>query len=313
VTDTPDDELAAATAALREAASLQQRLSTARSKAEGSAAAAAAAQEHIAHEAEDIHKLESLSLTGILSRLKGSHADDLARETAEHEAAQYEYRTREARAVADQRNVDHLQNRLDQLGDVAARHTKALAAKEQWLRQTGAPAAAKLSQIAERRGHLTAELAEIAEASGAGKRALADLRTAAERIGSARSWSAYDTWFDGGIIASMIKNNRLDDVVNCLRSADRELRTFTTELADVHMQGVQSLQISSFTRTLDVWFDNFFTDLMVRDQIIEAQQKVDQAIEGVKAVLARLDGRKQKREDELAQLQAERTVLLTSS
>ncbi|ORA31718.1 hypothetical protein [Mycobacterium aquaticum] len=313
MTDTPDDELAAATAALREAASLQQRLSTARSKAEGSAAAAAAAQEHIAEEAKDVHKLETLSLTGILSRLRGSHADDLARETAEQEAAQYEYRILEARAAADQRNVADLQRRLDGMGDVAARHAKALTAKEQWLQQTGAPAAARLAEIAQRRGHLTAELTEIAEAREAGKRAMADLRTAAERIGSARSWSAYDTWFDGGMIASMVKNNRLDDVVNCLRSADRELRTFTTELADVHMQGVQTLEISSFTRTMDVWFDNFFTDLMVRDQIIEAQQKVDQAIEGVEAVLTRLDTRKQEREDELARLRAERTELLTSS
>ncbi|GAS89993.1 hypothetical protein [Mycolicibacterium brisbanense] len=312
MTDTPDDELAAATAALREATSLQQRLSTARSKAEGSAAAVKAAKRRIAEETKDVRKLESLSLTGILSRLKGSHADDLARETAEQEAAQYEYRVREARAAADQRNVDDLQRRLDGMGDVSARHAKALTAKEQWLRQTGAPSAARLTEIAERRGHLTAELAEIAEARTAGKRAMADLRTAAERIDSARSWSAYDTWFDGGVIASMIKNDRLDEVVNCLRSADRELRTFTTELADVHMQGVQSLEISSFTRTLDVWFDNFFTDLMVRDQIIEAQQKVSQAIEGVEAVLARLDDRKHERTNELARLQAERTALLTS-
>lgn len=311
MTATPDDELASATAELREAMSLQQRLVTARSKASDSAADAAAAKGRVAEEERDVHKLENLSLTKILSYLRGSHDDDVARETAEHEAAQYEYRTRQARAEADQRNVDHLRGRLDELGDVTARHARAMTAKEQWLHGNGAPVSARLSEIAERRGRLTAELGEIGEAQHAGKQALADLRTAAERIDSARSWSAYDTWFDGGMFASMIKHDRLDEVAVCLRSADRELRTFTTELADVHMQGVQLLELDSFTRTLDVWFDNFFTDFMVRDQIIEAQEKVAQAIDGVQAVLNRLDERRQQQSGELARLQAERTALLT--
>ena len=312
MTDTPDDELSAATAAVREAESLRRRLDAAKVAAKESAERAQAAQRQVAAEARDVAKLESFSLTMILSHLKGSHDDAMARETAEHQAAEYEYRTRQARADADQRLVDHLTRQLQALGDVTTRYEQALAAKEQWLHDHHDPTSVRLLEIAERRGHLTAEHAELDQAHEAGQQALGDLRSVAERLDSARSWSAYDTWFDGGMIASIVKENRLDDVAVLLRSADGALRRFTTELADVHMAGVQAVELSSFTRVFDVWFDNFFTDLIVRDRIIEAQENVEKAITGVKRVLDNLRVAKQSVADELTALRAERAALLTT-
>ncbi|MHC9291563.1 hypothetical protein ACRCUN_03805 [Mycobacterium sp. LTG2003] len=310
MTDTPDDELSAATAAMREAESLQRRLNAAEAAAKESAERASAAQRQVAAEARDVHKLESFSLTMILSHLKGSHDDAMARETAEHHAAEYEYRTQQARADADQRLVDHLTRQHHALGDVTARYEQALAVKERWLHDHSDPTSVRLIEIAERRGQLTAERTELEQAREAGQQALGDLRSAAERLDSARSWSAYDTWFDGGMIASIVKENRLDDVAVLLRSADSALRRFTTELADVHMAGVQAVELSSFTRVFDVWFDNFFTDVMVRDRIIEAQENVDKAIAGVKRILDDLRQREQGTADELAALKGERADLL---
>lgn len=310
MTAPPDDQLASATAAMREAESLKRQLKAARLHAEESAARAETAERRLESEAYDVHKLESFSLTKIWAQLKGSHEDDLTRETAERQSAEYDYLTQRARADADQRHVEHLTNRIEELGDVGLGLERALNAKESWLRDNGGPAAARLLEIAALRGQLTAELSELEQASAAGQRALTELRRAAEQLDSARSWSAYDTWFDGGFIASMVKEDKLDGVAVSLRSADTDLKRFSTELADVHMEGVRLIELSSFTRLFDVWFDNFFTDFAVRDRIIDAQGKVDQAITGVKRILADLDRRTKDRAGELSRLTAERADLL---
>ncbi|MFV8053452.1 hypothetical protein [Mycobacterium sp. 48b] len=311
MTAAPDDQLASATAAMREAESLKRQLKTAQLHAEESAARAETAEGRLESEARDVHKLESLSLTKIWAHLKGSHEDDMARETAERQSAEYDYLTQRARADADQRHVEHLSGRLAALGDAGVALEQALRAKERWLQENDGPGASRLLEIASMRGRLTAERTEISEASSAGQRALKELRTAAEKLDSARSWSAYDTWFDGGMIASIVKEDRLDSVAVSLRSADTDLKRFSTELADIHLEGVRLVELSSFTRVFDVWFDNFFTDFAVRDRIIEAQEKVDQAITGVKRILSDLDQRAQARTIELNRLTAERAALLT--
>ncbi|OBG85620.1 hypothetical protein A5699_23820 [Mycobacterium sp. E802] len=310
MTAAPDDQLASATAAIRESESLKRQLAAARTHAEESAARAGEAGGRLGAEARDVHKLESFSLTKIWAHLKGSHHDDLARETAEHQAAEYEYLTQRARAEADERLVEHLTVRLAALGDVALALEQALSAKERWLQDNHRPGSTRLLEIAGRRGELTAELNEMAEATSAGRLALTDLRTAAEQLDSARSWSAYDTWFDGGMIASLVKEGRLDSVSWSMRSADTHLKQFTVELADVHMEGVRLVELRSMTSVFDVWFDNFFTDFMVRDRIIEAQGKVDQAITGVKQILRQLDQRAQAANHELTLLRAERADIL---
>ncbi|MCT7660816.1 hypothetical protein [Mycobacterium deserti] len=309
---TPDEDLADAIAAMQEWGSLHRRLNAARLRAQESAAKAAAARARMAVEARDVAKLESMSFTTILAHLKGSHSDDLAREMAEHQAAEYEYLTLQARADADERVVEGYGRRLGELGDVKMRHKRALAAKEQWLRDSDDPAAAQLGEIAERRGVLEAELAELDQATDAGLRALEHLCAASEEFDSARSWSAYDTWFDGGVVSSMVKQGKLDAGVAHMRRADAALKRFATELADVDMTGANRLELGKFTRIFDVWFDNIFSDLAVRSTIIDGQDDVAESISGVKAMLTQLRSRRTSRADELLRLQAQRAELLES-
>src|SRR5690606_41433107 len=55
---------------------------------------------HLADELEDVAKLESMSMTRILSGLRGSRDVDLSREQAEAEAARYPAAGTEARRAA---------------------------------------------------------------------------------------------------------------------------------------------------------------------------------------------------------------------
>ncbi|MDO3638284.1 hypothetical protein [Mycolicibacterium arseniciresistens] len=308
----PDDELTAAAGALAEHESLGRKLESARQQADASATEAARARARLADEQADSARLEKMSLTSILAHLKGSHDDDLAREAAEQQAAEYEYLTRQARADADRKLVDHLEQRRARLGDVQARFDRALADKERWMRQHNDPQAARLVEIAQQQGGTAAEIGELGQALDAGEAALEHLRAAAETLDDAGFWSAYDTWFDGGMIASMVKNDRLDEVAALLRAADSALRAFTAELSDVHMAGVRLVELGEFTKMFDVWFDNLFTDLAVRDRIIEAKEKVTEAITGVHRIQEGVASRIDEVTARLERLHADRVELLTT-
>ena len=124
---------------------------------------------------------------------------------------------------------------------------------------------------------------EADEALAAGRFALDRLNEARMELGSADSWSAWDTWGGGDIISSMMKHRRLDQATDRLRDASAALEVFSRELGDVHadLPGLTAPMVDGLSRGLDIWFDNFFTDLMVRDRIKNAMRRVEESIRSV--------------------------------
>jgi hypothetical protein len=119
------------------------------------------------------------------------------------------------------------------------------------------------------------ELREIDEALEAIRKAFYALNESTRKVGSARSWSTYDTWFGGGVFASLFKRERVERAEQSLRSVDFELADVRRELADVDIHDVGGLGIGSTERTLDVWFDNIVTDLMTHSKLRSAQERID--------------------------------------
>jgi len=69
------------------------------------------------------------------------------------------------------------------------------------------------------------------------------------------------------VISSSFKHDRLDQAARPAAYADRCLAVLRTELADVGIvRPVGRIGVDGGTRFLDVWFDNIFTDLAVRDR-----------------------------------------------
>lgn len=122
------------------------------------------------------------------------------------------------------------------------------------------------------------ELLEIKEAQAACSAAIGSLRVALDRIGSARSWGTYDTWFGGGFFSSLIKHDRIDDAEQAMHQVDAALDRLRRELADVGVDGaaVGDVGVSALARSLDVWFDNFFTDVGVQSRLKDADQRLSE-------------------------------------
>lgn len=128
---------------------------------------------------------------------------------------------------------------------------------------------------------------EIREAIEAGERALRSLRDAKSSLGSARGWGMVDM-FGGRGLSGLIKHVKIGDARSSLNQAKDDLDRFGRELSDVReIQGLD-IEIGDFLTFADFFFDGFLADIMVQSKIRQAQDKIDDAIDRVEVLLARL-------------------------
>jgi len=306
--------VAAAAQAMREFEVCGQRCADLKSRGDSIAAEAAAARAQFAGEEKDVERLEHLSLTRVLASLRGSRDDSLQRERAEAQAARYRVADAESRLEAVGRELADAEQRRQQLSSAPRGYADALSEKEQQLTHSSDPRGATLLKLAEERGRLTAEVNEMTVAqrdAEAADRALAEVQ---DRLGSASSWSTYDTVFGGGMIGNAIKHDRMDEAAQAAAAADRQLGGLRTELADLGSLAATApqLEVSGGLRFADIFFNNIFTDLAVGHQIRQAQDNVDRSVRVVGELRVQLADRIAKAQSRLSAIDAERQELLTS-
>ena len=134
-----------------------------------------------------------------------------------------------------------------------------------------------------------AALREIDEAIRAGERALDSLREAKNQLNSARNWGIYDM-IGGGLISSMIKHSKIDQANEWMDQANRDLRCFAKELRDVDGEDLQ-IDTGSLVTMLDIFCDNFFSDLLVQQKINDGRARIDALSDRIEDVLYTLKQR----------------------
>ena len=132
---------------------------------------------------------------------------------------------------------------------------------------------------------------EIREAIQAGEAALSSLKNAREKLDSAKNWGIFDI-VGGGFVSSLIKHSRMDDGQEYMEEAKQNLRRFEKELQDVSLSDSfarsSSIDISSFVRFADSFFDNMILDFYVQSQIRQTLDAVENAIRQVEDILTAL-------------------------
>lgn len=131
---------------------------------------------------------------------------------------------------------------------------------------------------------------EILEAVEAGERALGSLRGAQKALGSAKNWGLFDI-FGGGVIATLIKRDRMEEASRLMEAARRDLQRFEAELHDVELASELHIETDDFLAFADFFFDGAIADLLMQTRIAETKEKVDEAIDRVTYLLATLQER----------------------
>ncbi len=313
MSDDIEQRLSAAAQAVRELEVTRQRCADLQARQDHVGSELEALQAQYQQEQKDVDRLEHLSLSRVFASLKGSREEALTREQAEAHALRVRASDAQARLEAVRNEHQAALNRLDQLASAPDAYAAMLAEKERHLTESGDPRRATLLSLADERGRLNAEFAEMNQAMEAADAARQALSVVEDKLGSASGWNTYDTFFGGGMLATAMEHSRLDDAAAAASEADRRMAGLRTDLTELDQVAETSpmITLSSATKFVDLWFNNIFTDLAVRDRIQQGQQNVAQSLQMVSAIEGRLKSQSAEVQSRLSQIEAQRRDLLT--
>ena len=136
-------------------------------------------------------------------------------------------------------------------------------------------------------------LTEINEAIEAGQDAQMRLHRIQETLRSAKGWGIYDL-LGGGLISGMMKRIRMEKAQQQIDELRGSLERFNSELKDVQVQCSASAELSEWLNITDLVFDDPLSDWLSLSKIKDAKAEIDRTAEEVTALLAKLEGSREK-------------------
>lgn len=261
----------------------------------------------------DVDQLENFSAAKLFYQIVGKLDERLEKEQAELYAAALRYDSARQELQSVEEELDSRRRELALLDGCEAEYERLLAEKARALREDPAsPSARRLLALEERQARLSAREKELNEAILAGCDALSDIRAIEESLSSAEGWGTWDV-FGGGLISDMAKYSHLDEAQRQINTLQRSLSRFRTELADVDIRVDIQIEVDSFLRFADYFFDNIFTDWAVLDRIRNTQSQVQQAGGSVRTLVSRLERSLEQCRQESRQTAQERKDFLVNA
>ena len=278
---------------LREKMARKRKLSTEVAALEdqrsGLAARVQQLKEETYKEQLDVDQLENFSAAKLFYQIMGKLDERLEKEQAELYAAALRYDSARQELHAVEADLAARREELSLLGNCEAEYNRLLEARARELRQDPqSPTAHRLLALEERQAQLAARSKELQEAIQAGYDALSDISSIESALSSAEGWGTWDV-FGGGLISDMAKYSHLDDAQQQINGLQRSLSRFRTELADVDIRTGIQVEVDSFLRFADYFFDNIFTDWAVLDRIRRTQSQIHEVDGSVRTILYRLE------------------------
>ena len=240
-------------------------------------------------EQADVDRLEQMSLSALLASLTGRKEERLEKEEAEALAARLKYQSAQGQLEEVQNELEACESRIRAAADCPARYDACLRARQAALKAADAMLGGRIGSMESHIATLTARRRELQEALDAGRRVLERLDRTIDKLNSAGGWSTWDL-LGGGLLSDVMKYTRLDEAQEQITVLRSDLRRYQAELADVERMEQFDVRPGGAMQALDIFFDNVFTDWVVRDQIQRSQNEMyglQKRIRGIQDRLAR--------------------------
>jgi len=109
-----------------------------------------------------------------------------------------------------------------------------------------------------------------------------------------------------------MKHSHIDEANRLSYNVKHHLKVFQKELSDVNEFTDININISSFAKFADFFFDGLFADWFVQSKINESLSNVENAIWQVKGILEKLDGNLKNMEKEKVEIESKINAILES-
>jgi hypothetical protein len=153
------------------------------------------------------------------------------------------------------------------------------------------------------------KLDELREAADAGGNALMLLRKAEASLDKAEGWGTWDM-LGGGTISTYMKHGHIDDTRSVVQEAQRKLRLFEKELADLDRRSDIHIEISGSLEFADYFFDGLIADWIVKGRIERSLEQVRTMRHKMDRIVSELRREAGAAEAELTSLRARKAALI---
>ena len=253
--------------------------------------------------------LEGHSLAHVVAALRRRSDQELGDAQAEVRATQMEIATRQNALRQLRAERDRVQTRAASLEADRRALDQARQLREEWITQSGGEHAERLQALTARHNQLAHTLSECEEVTATAHQAQTALDDCLQQLSSAGSWATYDTFFNGGILAASMEHRRVDEAAQTISAAQAVLQKLGAEIQALQDPHALLPEISPGLKVANIWFDNIFSDWMVRSRINASQdairatsEKVGQLIEALGKRHAAMTAELQRSDDEYATL-----------
>lgn len=243
--------------------------------------------ESLKKEELDVEKIEGISISGFIHMIKGDREDVLEKEKQEALAAKLKYdeACRELENISEE--IKKISGSISDFGDLDKEYMELIRQKENLINSGAFKGSDAINNIIEEQAELRSREKELKEAVDAGLELMDSLNRVRESLQSASNWGTWDM-LGGGLIATMAKHSRIDEAQGEIERAQSLLRRFHRELQDVGGTEEINIDIGSFLTFADYFFDGIFVDWAVQSRIHEAQDKVEDTVYKVQALMLKL-------------------------
>lgn len=260
-------------------------------------------------EHKDVTKLERLSLTNLFATLAGTKDEKLSKEKQELLVAQHKLTEAEKTQKEIDQAILELREKLYKLENINKEYQDLLLQKEEMIKKSSSPSAARMLELSEQEGLFKTHLIELQEAIDAGNLVKNALKEAMISLEKAGKWGTFDL-LGGGFISDMAKHSHIDEAERNLHRAQRCMRQFQKELLDVKQQAYLEINISSMLKFADFFFDGFIADFMVQDKIKKASNQIEEQYNQVRGILTKLNEQYFEHKNHLESAQKEKQEII---
>lgn len=249
-------------------------------------------ESHMNSEEKDVLQLEGDTFKAALFKLIHIHEGQLSKEQSEYLKAKYDYENyqfeineAEKQLRALETKIKDTEQEIQKYKSLLGEHVKRLDAMD-----TSAPQRLLYDKFISKEKACKAECVEIEEAVAAYESACIAKAGVQRALSGADDWAFWDTWGGGGLLTDMAKYEKIDEAQVHFKRLAAELGHLNRELSDVGQNVKFDIgSMDPLTKGLDIWFDNIFTDMHVREEIKMQTQSINQLDQELAMVKDTLD------------------------
>ncbi len=241
---------------------------------------------------DKLNQMESFSFVNLYRNWTGKQ--DELREEETGKAAALELKINESKLMKQDLSKD-LQNIKQELNEFNEQQLKqqlemVIIQKELWIKENQPEKAQQLQQLAESELNCKNLLIEIEEAKSAGEEALNQLHYAFDSLQTASSYSTWDTFLGGGLIATHLKHEKLNESESKIHNAQLAIQRFKNELLDIEELDAKNIEVSTdgFVKFADYFFDDIFSAWSIHSKISTSKEQITRVIGDVRNTLNKL-------------------------